>query len=427
MRYFRSSKNVRQDAAIIAGEMINIMTGKTYYINGVQQEKPIAGHNKYTIDGLEYDIGVVMGHILLLHDTPIELATVVQQILTSVLLSNVYYYGSGWKITNQYVHCESKTEITPSDVNILIDQPYAARYDPLHLFTWYIKSGLQIDLALSTGPHEQGSYHLQAISTIILDNRDLLHIDHGLKQINYPNYKQYAAYRDGRLLSKVINIDPCAGIYFELASLYYKDFSTGGLSTFAYKFDEPVYWIKWSEVKPRCLNYKQLMLQIDTGFKDIEYSTSKNLVCAFSGVPIFDDCYVVDVCGIPGTQFVNPVHLLASPFAIHCLEVCQKLRDNKIAHILYRSKAPVTFETVLSKIDIGAETPIYRRVLMALTKKVTCQCSYSFEITNTRAQSESDLVVLKSQVKSQDLTLGNIICLMKPTIGDKKKFIRWFD
>ena len=41
MRYFKFSDNINADVNKIAGEMINIYLGKTYYQNGELLKKPI--------------------------------------------------------------------------------------------------------------------------------------------------------------------------------------------------------------------------------------------------------------------------------------------------------------------------------------------------------------------------------------------------
>jgi hypothetical protein len=314
----------------IVAEMINIETGITYYNNiGNRLEHPTPNHNNYIIGDVSYDIHPNIGVIILLDRETSPGFNIYDLIISShrekiISLSNEL--GSSFKLsvgnlhTTQYM-CVSDDSLDTLD-NIYTHyctKIYINKILGSHKFDWFIYSINYLHVSPYYIPFINGSnipeeMQLLSLSTIVLDNNKLLLYD-GFKSPNVPLITDYKIFNNGHICDKSIIIDNISGLTLEIASHFI---------TLKNKFkktniNNSVFWIKWENVKPRveknCAMPWEIQVQqnslgylreIDQTTKldtsetndDIHQSThDKNITykCFMTGMPIYEDCYVLDI------------------------------------------------------------------------------------------------------------------------------------
>ena len=126
MKYFRHLNELSKYKNLerIAGEMINISLGSTYFDNGILLENPKPGHNLYKIDSVEYEIHPNCGFVYLLTSTVSDEFTLLESKFRELMMVLNNKFGIkkanvGAPGTTQYMLLENKTNITGIDIQIL--------------------------------------------------------------------------------------------------------------------------------------------------------------------------------------------------------------------------------------------------------------------------------------------------------------------
>jgi hypothetical protein len=353
MKYIKGStinnRNVLAcDINILAGEMVNTMTGTTYYVNGVLVDKPMPGYNTYTIGSVEFELHPNIGCVILLSSessiaSELEIKSKELFELVAVKFNKRPKLSPGMKGTTQYIYIDENRESNAAHIVYCVDVAATPSPNSRGVFTWYIytmvglnKSPLYIPFLTGLSiPREEKQLSL---CTVLYDGMSALNLPNGYKSPNFPLYSDYSNYSKGIICDKPIIVDVYAGINIEIAKNFVDIKSTDQFGKLGTVMDN-IYWIRWENVKPRkssndiisWVDQIKLAAQqelpyydnvdvksaddTDTGMSvntdnmdatadiDTKYNISdgKNsdkfddYKCFITGIPIYQDCYVLDI------------------------------------------------------------------------------------------------------------------------------------
>lgn len=288
--------------AKIIGECINITSGVTYYdLEGKILDTPKPKHNALEIDSIEYEIVPNMGVIYLprrmINDYP-DLPTIFAShyTLMCITLSN-----RGHKITTPYAVTGTSQYLIVSDSGIKLNEIkfMFGLQRKLDAFTWCI---MDLDSIVSA--------NITSLSSIVCDLNDMFDLEDGHKSIDSFGIDDIGLCKSQSIISKPIYIRYDIGLTlaivelskqrtFEEQKYFERDTSL---------IDFPIRYLEWSDVKPyNCdLEYQvtddgsifHIFRLIRNGLfledvnDDLEHNNYK---CAITGLPIYEDCYVLDI------------------------------------------------------------------------------------------------------------------------------------
>ena len=362
MKYFKATKgDYKNSLRIIAGEVINITYGITYYKDGIILDKPIPRHNTYEIDGVEYDITQIIGSILIIDDTNPDLLGISYKLhkeflslydevlkkhnLTTLRLPSGKDGTTQYILFNDVVSKQQQGKIGFKTVKsgTLYDESLTSIYDD---FTWWIHSNIKnMPVTFNYCKHSnyiRNEHLIISANLIILDFNNFYNLKHGYRCINLPSLENLTLYSENRILTKPILYSKYSGISIEIMKY---SFNKKLKRNF---FIDSVYYknikfAKWEWIQPYLYNriedtdidpFKQILNGIldhqayeseSTSYKDSRdvhggNSDSRGDVhggnsdsrykCFLTGLPIYEDCYVFDIYQQYITEQI-PVHKLA--------------------------------------------------------------------------------------------------------------------
>jgi hypothetical protein len=302
----------------IVGEMINIDSGITYYDDYVYINKGKPGHNTYIINEVGYEVHPNIGVVYIFDkNNNISISDIINTHRNKrFLLNNKQQLPttSGIIPTTQYVCVTSETEIC------LINYVKNAQIKHFDIkseynFTWYIYTDLGIInnsswyIPFINGKNVSQSVQLLSLSTIVLDYDTCFNLPNGHCSPNLPLIEDYSLYKSGYIYNKPIYLNCMYGIRHEIASHFTKipEFNR----EISNLVSDPIYWIKWENVKPRALikchipwedQVKNASLKYYNDYNDEDNNMNprdnainENYVCFITGIPIYEDCYVFDI------------------------------------------------------------------------------------------------------------------------------------
>jgi hypothetical protein len=300
----------------IACEIINISSNTTYFDSNCGLVKqPKSPHNKYIIKGVEYQINPPYGIVHFGGITYIlnDLRTVISE------LSNIILKTFGHRPTYNIAFCETTqyTSLTPKNAKTTIEftsfeagivSNYYVKSDS---FIWYYSTHLPRMCDL-----HRGSFHINSLYSIVASGKpDVYKLPTGFFSPNYLSLKDFSFYDQSKVFPRVINISASSGIYGELLkSLTNREIDM--CNGKKYKENKyKVYLVPWNalsvySVNDDTYNYVQ---HIERGILDTEPNEEIIYRCFISGLPIFDDCYVIDVQEREVTEIINRKNLPKYP------------------------------------------------------------------------------------------------------------------
>ena len=414
MKYIKANPQYNH-IKVIVGEMINIMHGSNYFINGVLQSKP-KKTNVYVIKSVEYTIQPNMGVVYI--TGPINLTLdMFKSAMTSMLVESKLDSGISINVfgSTQYISITQDVRFNYSmelcmDTNIfnIMNKDYANS-----VFKWFIYdinnscSPLYIPNLTDIPYSEKFQQYLilLSLSSIIYDCINVYNIPHNTLMCDYPSIDLYA--NKSSICSNIITISLRSNIDVEIA----KHFTTLDKKILHWLINSPIYWLKWDgDVKNA--NFDHI---VNNDCNYLQTYISSDYRCILTNVKIYDDCYIFDIYQqeitelIPSkdlpaalaagaqksqiptkklvskkgaanmvsiTRIINydkPIRFLVSGYAMHyklynnktdAINWFQTKTNSKV--IVYRTKCPVTREFVIKSLD---KSKTYIDALLALNAR----------------------------------------------------------
>lgn len=373
MKYFKIT-NKDNDVKRIAGEIINLFLNKEVFINGVQKENvEDSAYNNYKHNNITYEFYNKSGVVYSTDMSIIEpIKAKCSEFWFHFIKNNTEYQTWNVQDVQRYTIIEQLTDVFESKINFG------------HKDGWQILDASQIPLNVNA----KDRLMYNSTSCIIYDTINLIDLPDGYQQMDYPTVKQFTAFKEGKTTDKVIYAYPHFGVALDLAAYYHYEPES-------FNFIEPqrnLSWIRFQDVKPILLTQQMnLITYLENDIIDAQeqkYAT-KNFKCAMLGIPIYDDCYVMDIYKRNITKTIleseldkypnatvvsseikrkksyktikytvtydSPRHILVSPYYIHfrCkmdgFKMFEKTFDCSV--LAYRTKCPTTFLEVLETLN----------------------------------------------------------------------------
>jgi hypothetical protein len=432
MKYIRAKPN-NNHIRIVVGEMINIMRGNTYYIDGVLQSKP-KKCNTYLIKSVEYTIYPNMG-VVYLTDPHISINTNDIQIMISNMLTEAKINDSNLislSGTTRYINIQLERP-KEHNISIYVDYPITKTFkdnsDNIG-FRWFIYSTLDHCYSPMYIPHvtDINSYSYLgeikndlialSLSSLIYDTSNLFTFTTDVLMCDYPLINHYRT--STMICVDEIYLNLLMGIDIEIARNF---INVNIKNQFQLTITNDIFWLLWDPITFKRINssipLEKLILDIDCSILP-QYNSVDDYTCALTNIPIYDECYVIDIyqqeiieeiftheldkaiesgakiyndsvskinSKVSSTLLVNkikitrtinyntPIRFLVSGYAMHIntrnklniVDWFQKKTKTKI--ILNRTKSP---RTVIDVIDSLDKSDMYKNILKSLiNSKIT--------------------------------------------------------
>lgn len=298
--------------------------------------------------------------------------------------------------------------------------------------------------------------------TIIYDANNSYCLPDGYTDIDFPPASAYTKVKNGGLLPDVIRYDMFHGLHEQVAWFS----RVTKLKQIAGKEDQkfPLHnefpfgqftldWLSWEDVRPRVINSNMPNMDVlKTDFLtikqdcEINKEKQKDWRCVVTGVQLFEDIYVLDVyeqliektvdrselANYPfGTiieteagssaskktvtiqyivRFNEPVHLLVSPYFVHCAGYENPLKwfqdQTKMKFHVYRSFCPTTLHSIIEKENISVQ---FKKVLHELNEA-------AYTCTNRRGVTTKSFLVVDTVKVIDFLTEQSnlVLAIMQP-------------
>jgi hypothetical protein len=309
-----------QKIMMIAKEMINIETGITYFDDdGNRTAKPKPGHNTYVLDDVSYEVHPNIG-VVYAFDKVDNLTIACINNACDTLFEDETIVGrsSGSAGTTQYLYVSDDSK-EPRNTKYLSTAISTYPRSHNNSFVWFIYTNLSsINNGSSlyvpffnsaTVPQET---QLLSLSTIILDCDHFLILEDKYISPDLPSIHMYQRFVSGYIYDRLIRVGQQTGIREEIASNFLK-LTKGHASA---KILHNIFWIDWDDVDANhlieCgLNWdeqvkRQALKKYDKEELDTRsIANKKNYRCILTGVPIYEDCYVLDIYEQEVIQSVN--------------------------------------------------------------------------------------------------------------------------
>lgn len=382
MKYFKLT-NQDNDIKRIAGEIINLFLNKEVFINGVQVEKTDDSvYNKYKHNNITYEFYNKSGVV---YSTDMSIIDAVKSKCSEfwfhLIKNNTEFQTWNVQDVQRYTIIEELTDVFESKINFGFKDG------------WLIIDASQIPLNVNT----KDRLMYNSTSCIIYDTLNIIDLPDGHTQMDYPMVEQFTAYKKGITTNKLIYSYPHFGLTLDLAShLNYEPESFNNIEV-----TRALSWIRFQDVKPVLLTPQMnIITYLENDIIDAneqKYAT-KNFKCAMTGIPLYDDCYVIDIHKrevtktIPESELSNypnatvvssevkrkksyrtikytitydmPRHILVSPYYIHfrCKMDGFKMFEKTFncSVLAYRTKCPTTFLDILETLNTD---PAHKKIL----------------------------------------------------------------
>ena len=335
MRYLKAKKtqkksNIMDDSEYIrvASCMINVMYGITVCADGMPLETIGSNYNTYLINYTEYTIFPNIGHVMLLDDvmSGAHLIHVFNRIYDIVKVKHRFISANA--ATSQYTalsNIDSPTVVLHLNKNAYEKTSIkSSKYlSFINKFEWFIHESVNtMPLYISEVLKPDKLECMSSLSSIIYDN-NTFDIDDGYISPDYPKLNQYTKYKSGQIYKHAFttlafNID--VEIAMQLTkSAYVKEIITNNITHATVKaliqnYKVPkIFWLDWEHIQPRKINSSRV---IEGCILSPKYSRddiiNNRLRCCISDIPIYSDCYVMDIYKISIVSEVayNTVHCL---------------------------------------------------------------------------------------------------------------------
>jgi len=312
MKYLRG-KNINKDIDVIVGEMINTMSGITYYENGELCETPKPGYNSYTLNGVEYELHPATGNIYIF-DTPENTAFIMRNLdnklaelcaRVSVKIGTLFNPNIAHIGTTQYL-CITQIN-QPAKIRIMqVSQIRTdlSKYKGSFIWVVYDNKDYKAPIFNFNRYEYTNNYNADPAVTIIYDNMDMFTLHHNTQSLEYPTFQDYTLVKNKIIYSETINISIPFGVHDEILRYFIKK---TGMNQVSHRMVDNVlgiYWIKWEDVNPIFrlpdMDWKEQVnnMEYPTQMKNLaddHVVSPSELKCFYSGLPIYDDCYVIDI------------------------------------------------------------------------------------------------------------------------------------
>jgi hypothetical protein len=371
--------------------MINIENNKKIYTSeGKENEIDISEtpFNNYTYKQVEYNISVSMGVVVVYTLDDINFTTIsynmknkfieLSKDAENSLPYSTYQYTSTYHTVVTRIPEETGTSIStrgksyrkiieyPNDIQLCCDN--GSR------FVWYLhiinnnngKPYLQIPELSKRIPEKQ--YLLRAVSTIIYDGMNLLNINNGTRQINYPSVKQYTMFKKKQIVETPIVINQIYGLDFEIIKYYSDNNVKIDSDLFRLRDDCNEYdLIDYATVKLRRVNIsKKWYIQLNDPFdydkqEELESNSEEigkplfpNDVCFITGAPIYNSCYILKVGKKYTTEsqdkkYTNTTHIMVSSYMYHNNIIVSKTKKKTFQEYFENTSGYTIIKTFISK------------------------------------------------------------------------------
>ena len=359
----RIIKNTQNDIDSIVGEMINTTYGMTIYKDGILLDNFKKNHNEYTINDVSYNIHPNIGILYLLSDKDINLNTITNKfyIMTGKLLGKIdistIEVGSADTRNNLLIIDNNKNPYTSVgfEFNKLANQFWKTPL--LTKFTWCIYDRNYVDqLPILNWSMCKSRNNILSLSTIIYDDLNLFKLENCYKSPDYPSIKDCVMYNADKIYDKTIYYNLESGPLLEIVNHYISldKYNINNSFKVCYynnynKIKDNLHYAKWDQLVIYENNnelipwYKQIEYGLlesekfnNKTIKDNDYtqntstqnastqnastqnastqntstqntSTSNNKIykCFITGIPIYEDCYVFDICSINTDEIID--------------------------------------------------------------------------------------------------------------------------
>jgi hypothetical protein len=299
MKYFRYS-DYKNDINQIVSEMINITFRKLHSANGkiIKYDNAVP-YNRYLIDDKEYEAASSYGIIYVNDISDIktfqkDIIDKFTELVYCLKFENIYaprieYIKNSVLVERVY---ESPCDI---DISIALDfNIYANIPVNRKKFSWVITS---IDNILISDINSIILENITSLFSIIYDKKNMYLLPDGYRHYNYPRIDDY--FDKDKIVNDNVYFSARSGLTLEIAR-YFTNITNINITRFrdVSKFN-PIEWKSICVFKQ--LNTSLTTKEIEKSFNNLGYidiptypiNEIKDLKCSISGVPIYEDFYVI--------------------------------------------------------------------------------------------------------------------------------------
>lgn len=298
----------------IAGEIVNITYGITYFDKGVLLKKPKTRHNTYDIDGVEYDIVPTLGYVIFISNEKLvdnfksHVTSAFYEMCREVTIefgTSELKLPTGLSGTTQYLLTMKQNGMHgPGNVTFVPNRYTEETLEPNTDFVWSFclvgaEKGIGEDMPITSNGTINTNL-IASVSTIVVDTLGVMAVPDEYRHINYPTHADFKITQTGHLIYESFVYSHYFGLHKHMATLFgYKndpnDNTVGIIS-------KRIRYVKWEDLIEHLYtninNDIDPIIQIKKGLFDREHD--KDLVhsvfkCGMTGQPLFEDCYVFDI------------------------------------------------------------------------------------------------------------------------------------
>lgn len=316
----------------IVGEIVNITYNKTYYVDGVLQDKPKTKHNLYICESIEYEIIPNMGYLYLYRKDDMHDAGSFSEIDESTVRVIAVEFG---KMLNEVV-----SKFGYENVSIPIAQPGTTQYLLMNNPADKQQQGVvkfteNIDVTIDNLAETDFVWQIiskeveipyvtpnttKSLASIIFDEIGIFDLPDGYRNANFPSLAEYKIATSGRLSQNLLVANINLGLTFEIPKHYMPAEELDALLDYPKKKTNKIRyigeetnaiftqcqrvihfvkyeWLRFYESdKYSDLNiYKQVKYGMFDKELDPDDERTSKPVCFITGIPIYGDCYVFDI------------------------------------------------------------------------------------------------------------------------------------
>lgn len=427
MKIIKGSPTFDENAvAKITGEMINIQYGQHLYANGqyvpCDDAKKLGrtDYNTYDINNVIYEIHPTRGIVAIISDRePYNIAKLIEKQFAAmrnhiISMGRVTKPPIASKGTTQYLIIDAIPLVNNAKIVTAVDKtPLDEALTDDVSFIWYIYTSAQVSKAPINIPYFNGPNEscMLSLSSIIYDDRNIFALPHEYKAADYPMIYDYNSWQSGNIVEHPIHYSTISGLCIEIARHHHLSneahfkttCSTLDVSqrTVSDQYKSSVYWLKWQNAKIKKVvphNTLSIIDQLksidDVPYYDTESSDAvkfENYTCCITGIPIYEDCYVIDIYQSKNrdgkiVKHNTPIQLLISAFYVHYYNTRELLKEIKAASepngilgfekltntkcIVYRTFCPVRLQDVVSSFNSKMFSDVYKKAILSLDRSV---------------------------------------------------------
>ncbi len=308
MKYYTDITNIDK----IAGEMLNVSHGITLFdSNGKLLDKPKPNHNKYNINNIEYIYFPING-LIIINVSDDKKNSYFTNLIDKFNKKNQsippkYKRKMADIGTTQYMVINSNLDLNFKFLEVnkkLKDELYenSSSIKNNKQFIWYYSNSINNYLWIIKNQFKnKKDNYIISLSTIFCDQKNILTFPDNHSIPDFPELEDYTLSKNKKILNKEINICQYNLILPEIAIL--------SSDIFKKLFDETlfdknliinvntkdkIFWLRYEDIQ--CIDkYGIDVLRED--LNELNYMDLTDIIprCFITNVPIFYDCYVIDV------------------------------------------------------------------------------------------------------------------------------------